>query len=58
MGLDHAFIVKFYDLLCNNVYKLCDNALQIVGNICMIECVSKAKNTSVREHNLRGSENK
>ena len=27
-------------------------------NICMIECVSKLKNTRVRKHNLRSSKNK
>ena len=39
-------------------YKFCDNALQIIGNICMIGCVRKVKNTRVREHNLSGSETK
>ena len=41
MVLDYAFIEQLYELLCNI-------ALQIVGNICMIGCVLKAKNTRVR----------
>ena len=58
MGLDHASLCNFINCCVIMCYMLCDNALQIVGYICMMGCVQKAKNSRVREHNLRGSKNK
>ena len=45
MGLDHAFIVHFDELMCDD---LCEY-------IYMVDCIW---NTRVRKHYLRGSENK